>query len=52
MIIVAVTLTVESQISTIADFIPEHLASSQGIAGIRWYLGYLHGNAVLYFSNC
>jgi hypothetical protein len=32
MIIVAVTLTVESQISNIADFIPEHLASSQGIA--------------------
>ena len=31
MIIVVVTLTVESQISTIADFIPEHLASSQGI---------------------
>jgi hypothetical protein len=32
MIIVAVALTVESQISNIADFIPEHLASSQGIA--------------------
>ena len=32
MTIVAVTLTVESQISTIADFIPEQLASSQGIA--------------------
>ena len=31
MIIVAVTLTAESQISNIADFIPEHLASSQGI---------------------
>jgi hypothetical protein len=31
MIIVAVTLTVESQISTIADFIPEQLSSSQGI---------------------
>jgi hypothetical protein len=32
MIIVAVTLTVESQIATIADFIPEQLSSSQGIA--------------------
>ena len=30
MIIVAVTLTVESQISNIADFIPEQLASNQG----------------------
>lgn len=33
MIIVAVILTVESQIATISDFIPEQLASSQGIAG-------------------
>jgi hypothetical protein len=32
MIIIAVTLTVESQIGTIADFIPEQLASNQGIA--------------------
>lgn len=32
MIIVAVTLTVESQIGYIADFIPEQLASSKGIA--------------------
>jgi hypothetical protein len=32
MTIVAVTLTVESQISNIADFIPEQLASGQGIA--------------------
>lgn len=31
MILLAVTLTVESQIATIADFIPEQLASSQGI---------------------
>ena len=31
MAILAVILTVESQISTIADFIPEQLASSQGI---------------------
>jgi hypothetical protein len=32
MIIVAVTLTVESQIGMLADFIPEQLASSMGIA--------------------
>ena len=32
MTIVAVLLTLESQISTISDFIPEQLASSQGIA--------------------
>ena len=32
MIIVAVTLTVESQIGMVADFIPEQLASSTGIA--------------------
>ena len=32
MAILAVVLTVESQIGTIADFIPEQLASSQGIA--------------------
>jgi hypothetical protein len=32
MIIVAITLTVESQIGYIADFIPEQLASSAGIA--------------------
>jgi hypothetical protein len=32
MIIVAVVLTVESQIGTVADFIPEQLASFQGIA--------------------
>ena len=32
MIIVAVTLTVESQIGIVADFIPEQLASSMGIA--------------------
>jgi hypothetical protein len=31
--ILAVTLTVESQIGYIADFIPEQLSSSQGIAG-------------------
>ena len=33
MIILAVTLTIESQIGVVADFIPEELASSQGIAG-------------------
>ena len=33
MIILAVTLTIESQIGVIADFIPEELASIQGIAG-------------------
>ena len=33
MIILAVTLTIESQISVIADFIPEELTSIQGIAG-------------------
>jgi hypothetical protein len=32
-VIVVVTLTVESQIAVIADFIPEQLASSTGIAG-------------------
>jgi hypothetical protein len=32
MTIVAIALTLESQISIIADFIPEQLASSQGIA--------------------
>ena len=32
MAVLTVILTVESQISTIADFIPEQLASSQGIA--------------------
>ena len=32
MVIVAATLTVESQIGTIADFIPEQIGSSQGIA--------------------
>jgi hypothetical protein len=32
MIIIAVTLTVESQIAVVADFIPEQLASSTGIA--------------------
>ena len=32
MAVLAVILTVESQIGTIADFIPEQLASSQGIA--------------------
>ena len=31
MTIVAVTLTVESQVSTVADFIPEQLASNTGI---------------------
>ena len=33
MIILAVTLTIESQIGVIADFIPEELTSIQGIAG-------------------
>ena len=33
MIILAVTLTIESQIGVIADFIPEELSSIQGIAG-------------------
>ena len=33
MTILAITLTVESQIGVIADFIPEQLASIQGIAG-------------------
>ena len=32
MIIVAIVLTVESQIGTVADFIPEQLASFQGVA--------------------
>ena len=32
MIIIAVTLTIESQIGTVADFIPEELASNQGLA--------------------
>jgi hypothetical protein len=32
MTIVAISLTVESQIANIADFIPEQLASTQGIA--------------------
>ena len=32
MTIVSITLTVESQIANIADFIPEQLASTQGIA--------------------
>jgi hypothetical protein len=32
MIIIAVTLTVESQIAVVADFIPEQMASSTGIA--------------------
>ena len=52
MAILAVVLTVESQIGTIADFIPEQLDSSQGIASVHWNLGYCHGNAVLYFSFC
>jgi hypothetical protein len=33
-IIVAIVLTVESQIGTVADFIPEQLASFQGIASL------------------
>ena len=33
MLIVVITLTVESQIAIIADFIPEQLASGMGIAG-------------------
>lgn len=33
MTVLAVTLTVESQVGYIADFIPEQLSSSQGIAG-------------------
>ena len=45
MAILAVVLTVESQIGTIADFIPEQLDSSQGIASVHWNLGYCHGNA-------
>ena len=52
MTIVAITLTVESQIGTIADFIPEQLDSSQGIASVHWNLGYCHGNTVLYFGLC
>ena len=52
MAILAVVLTVESQIGTIADFIPEQLDSSQGIGSVHWNLGYCHGNAVLYFSFC
>ena len=52
MTIVAVILTVESQIGTIADFIPEQLASSQGIAAFIGIWAICHGNAVLYFSFC
>ena len=52
MIIVAVTLTVESQIGMVADFIPEQLGSSHGNRGIYWHLGYFHGNAVRYFGLC
>ena len=33
MTILAVTLTVESQLGYISDFIPQQLASGQGIAG-------------------
>jgi hypothetical protein len=32
MIIIAITLTIESQIGIISDFIPEQLASNEGIA--------------------
>ena len=52
MAILAVTLTIESQIGTIADFIPEQLDSSQGIAAFIGIWAICHGNAVRYFSFC
>ena len=50
MTVLAITLTVESQIGYIADFIPEQLASQPGNGGIHNYLGNIHDYAVLYFG--
>ncbi len=48
MTIVVVTLTLDSQIGTIADMIPEQVASSAGYRYIRCHLGDICNNAVLY----